>query len=132
MKAKNGRNCAERAAEGQHDPHAQRDAEEQEEDRAQAGRHRRARVDVGHSGMKPQRGDEDVQHRQSAQQEQQVLQPQRPGQPKAHAQQHRQNDHLLGVVKNAAELAVDDFLRRKIGHQQQVERPDVALARQAT
>ena len=71
--------------------------------------------------MEPQGGDEDVQHGQSAQQEQQVLQPQRSDEPEAHAQKHGQDDHLLGVVKDAAQLAVDDFPRRKIGHQQQVE-----------
>ena len=42
--------------------------------------------------------------------------------------QDRQGDHLLAVVEDAVKLAVDEFLGRELGHQQQIERSRVALA----
>ena len=41
----------------------------------------------------------------------------------------RQGDHLLGVVQDAVELAVDELARRQLGDEQEVERAGVALAR---
>ncbi len=81
-----------------------------------------------HSGVDAQHGREHEEDDQAGGKKHQILGPNDASPPKVAAQQNRQEHHFLGVVEHPTELPVDDLLRRKIGHQEQIHRSPVTLA----
>ena len=121
----------ERIAEREHDPHASGDAEEQKQQRADARRDRRSRIGVVHARVNAEHRGKGVHHRDAAQQKNTTFSVEiASANHKIGTQRDRQQDHFLGVVKCAAQLAEDDLFRRQVGDQQQIECPAIALVRQ--
>src|SRR5271157_2862399 len=108
----------------------EKDADHEEEDRAQAVGDGRAAAGETDRGVEAEHGRKVAEQQVVDKEEDQVLarEPVRP--PEKNRAEEWQCDHLLAVVEDAKELAEDEVARGKFGDQKQVERTGVALARQ--